>query len=46
MSQAIAQPNIDQIWEWLDAVPDPEIPVISLVDLGINGEGYDAYRPD
>lgn len=25
----------DQIWEWLDAVSDPEIPVISVVDLGI-----------
>lgn len=25
----------EQVWEWLDAVPDPEIPVISLVDLGI-----------
>lgn len=25
----------DQIWSWLDAVPDPEIPVISLVDLGV-----------
>lgn len=24
-----------QIWDWLDAVPDPEIPVISVVDLGI-----------
>lgn len=24
-----------QIWEWLDNVPDPEIPVISIVDLGI-----------
>lgn len=24
-----------QVWEWLDQVPDPEIPVISLVDLGI-----------
>ena len=23
------------IMQWLDAVPDPEIPVISLVDLGI-----------
>jgi len=23
------------IWQWLDEVPDPEIPVISLVDLGI-----------
>ncbi len=28
-------PSVDQVWEWLDAVPDPEIPVISLVDLGI-----------
>ncbi len=31
----MTQPSIDQVWEWLDAVPDPEIPVISLVDLGI-----------
>ena len=29
------QPTTDQIWDWLDAVPDPEIPVISVVDLGI-----------
>jgi ring-1,2-phenylacetyl-CoA epoxidase subunit PaaD len=29
------QPTVKQVWEWLDAVPDPEIPVISLVDLGI-----------
>ncbi len=28
-------PSIDTIWEWLETVPDPEIPVISLVDLGI-----------
>ena len=27
--------SVEQIWQWLDAVPDPEIPVISLVDLGI-----------
>ena len=27
--------STDQIWGWLDAVPDPEIPVISVVDLGI-----------
>jgi len=26
---------VETIWHWLDAVPDPEIPVISLVDLGI-----------
>lgn len=25
----------ETIWDWLDAVPDPEIPVISVVDLGI-----------
>ena len=24
-----------QIWDWLGQVPDPEIPVISVVDLGI-----------
>ncbi len=29
------KPSIDQIREWLDAVPDPEIPVISLMDLGV-----------
>jgi len=29
------KPGTDTIWGWLDAVPDPEIPVISVVDLGI-----------
>ncbi|WP_246053691.1 1,2-phenylacetyl-CoA epoxidase subunit PaaD [Paracoccus hibiscisoli] len=24
-----------QVWDWLSKVPDPEIPVISLTDLGI-----------
>ena len=28
-------PTTDQVWEWLSQVPDPEIPVISLTDLGI-----------
>ena len=28
-------PSETQIWSWLDSVPDPEIPVISVVDLGI-----------
>lgn len=28
-------PSDKQIWAWLDDVPDPEIPVISVVDLGI-----------
>ena len=32
---SVAQPSTDQIWQWLDLVPDPEIPVISVVDLGI-----------
>ncbi|MEX0351204.1 MAG: 1,2-phenylacetyl-CoA epoxidase subunit PaaD [Paracoccaceae bacterium] len=31
----MGQPATDQVWDWLDAVPDPEIPVISVVDLGI-----------
>lgn len=30
-----ARPPLDQIWDWLAQVPDPEIPVISVVDLGI-----------
>lgn len=25
----------DQVWAWLQDVPDPEIPVVSVVDLGI-----------
>ena len=27
--------NIQKIWELLDNVPDPEIPVISVVELGV-----------
>ena len=35
-------PSTDQVWAWLAEVPDPEIPVISLVDLGIiRGVRYD-----
>ena len=26
---------VEQVWAWLAEVPDPEIPVISVVDLGI-----------
>ncbi|TWI35866.1 1,2-phenylacetyl-CoA epoxidase subunit PaaD [Paracoccus sulfuroxidans] len=33
--QAPAHPDTDQVWRWLSEVPDPEIPVISLTDLGI-----------
>ncbi len=25
----------EQVWDWLEGVPDPEIPVISVVDLGV-----------
>lgn len=28
-------PTLEQVWCWLDEVPDPEIPVISVVELGI-----------
>jgi len=27
--------RVEQVWAWLGEVPDPEIPVISVVDLGI-----------
>jgi ring-1,2-phenylacetyl-CoA epoxidase subunit PaaD len=30
-----AQASTSQVWSWLGEVPDPEIPVISVVDLGI-----------
>jgi ring-1,2-phenylacetyl-CoA epoxidase subunit PaaD len=30
-----ARPTMDAIWAALDAIPDPEIPVISLVELGV-----------
>jgi ring-1,2-phenylacetyl-CoA epoxidase subunit PaaD len=29
------KPTLETVWSWLSAVPDPEIPVISLTDLGI-----------
>lgn len=28
-------PSTAEIWRWLSEIPDPEIPVISLTDLGI-----------
>ena len=33
--RVVITPDIDTVWQWLDQVPDPEIPVISLVDLGV-----------
>lgn len=32
MAAAISE---GQVWDWLEEVPDPEIPVISVVDLGV-----------
>jgi ring-1,2-phenylacetyl-CoA epoxidase subunit PaaD len=29
------QQTVQQVWQWLTAIPDPEIPVLNLVDLGI-----------
>ena len=29
------QPTVDDVWTWLREVPDPEIPAVSVVDLGI-----------
>lgn len=35
-------PDIEQVWAWLRDVPDPEIPVVSVTDLGIvRGVSYD-----
>lgn len=34
-SAAAARPAVEQIWAWLAEVEDPEIPVLSIVDLGI-----------
>ncbi len=32
MSDAL---TVEQVWNWLEEIPDPEIPVISIVDLGV-----------
>jgi ring-1,2-phenylacetyl-CoA epoxidase subunit PaaD len=31
----LSLPSLEHVWGWLDAIPDPEIPVISIVELGI-----------
>lgn len=31
----VDKPSLDTVWHWLAEVPDPEIPVISITDLGI-----------
>jgi ring-1,2-phenylacetyl-CoA epoxidase subunit PaaD len=30
-----SSPSVEEIWAWLDSVCDPEIPVLSVIDLGI-----------
>ena len=35
MSTAVATAQIDAAWRVLDSVPDPEVPALSVVDLGI-----------
>ncbi|QJF49796.1 1,2-phenylacetyl-CoA epoxidase subunit PaaD [Roseobacter ponti] len=31
----VEKPSTETVYDWLRAVPDPEIPVLSLVDLGV-----------
>jgi len=31
----LEKPSANDVWAWLEDVPDPEIPVISVVDLGV-----------
>lgn len=34
-SAVAASPHVRRVWDWLAGVPDPEVPVVSVVDLGI-----------
>jgi ring-1,2-phenylacetyl-CoA epoxidase subunit PaaD len=41
-----ARPSLAALWQALDAVPDPEIPAVSVVELGIlRGVEWDAADP-
>ena len=41
-----SRPSIDAIWHALAAVPDPEIPVVSIIELGIlRGVEWDPADP-
>jgi ring-1,2-phenylacetyl-CoA epoxidase subunit PaaD len=31
----VAHPSITEVWQWLGEIPDPEVPALSIVDLGI-----------
>ncbi|HEX2134717.1 MAG TPA: 1,2-phenylacetyl-CoA epoxidase subunit PaaD [Microvirga sp.] len=35
MSTTLTRPSVDQLRAWLAEVPDPEIPAVSVIDLGI-----------
>ena len=41
MNRALAATRVDQAWAVLDAVPDPEVPAISVRELGIVREVLD-----
>ncbi len=32
---SVTHPSTQHVWEWLSEVPDPEIPVVSVTELGI-----------
>ena len=35
MADGLTQPDLEQIRTWLGEVPDPEVPAVSVMDLGI-----------
>ena len=35
MTATLSRPSVEEVWDWLAEVPDPEIPAVSVVDLGI-----------
>lgn len=35
MAETATRPDLKEVWAWLETVPDPEIPVVSVVELGI-----------
>jgi ring-1,2-phenylacetyl-CoA epoxidase subunit PaaD len=42
-----AVPATAEVWRWLGQIPDPEVPAISIVDLGIVRDvGWDDSKPE
>lgn len=35
VGESADRPTVEEVWAWLDQVPDPEVPAVSVVDLGI-----------